>query len=145
MEVIAVRWTCGRIEVNDWIPHNVMSGEVTSTRWYLCFLTHALLNYLAITYHFNGHDCLKIYLNYFYFSVPYFLFWLIINKILLLQIPSGNTLVLQILYDSLCNIKLALFGQGIWHIYQLTFWNLSSAFIHIIANSSTSKNCNLIE
>ena len=141
MKGIAIWWTCGHIEVNHWIPHNLMLVEVTGTRWYLCSVTQALCNYWAITYHFNTHDCLKIYLNYFYFTVPYFpvvnwIVWLINNKILFSQIPSGITLVLRVLYDSLCNTKFALLWQGSGHIYKLTFWSLSSAFICSIPNSS---------
>lgn len=67
------KWTCGCRKVNDWIPHSLMLGEITGTRWDLCGMTRALHNYLAITiYHFYAHDCLRIYLNCFYFSVLYF-------------------------------------------------------------------------
>lgn len=85
MKVITIRWTCGRIEVNDWISNSLTLGEVTGTRWYLCCMTQALHNYLATTYHFNAYGYLKFYLNTFIFQCPIFpvvnwIVWLIINK-----------------------------------------------------------------
>lgn len=144
MKVITVRRICGCRKVNDQIPHSLMLGEIAGTRWDLCGMTQALHNFLAITYHFYAHGCLRIYLNCFYFSVLYFSSCQMNCMIDNLKI-SGFALVLQILYDSVCNKILALFFQGCWHIHKLPSWSLSSAFIHSITNTSLSKVCNLIQ
>lgn len=72
MKVIPVRWTCGCRKVNDQIPDSLMLGEITGTKWDLCCMTQASHNYLATTCHFYAHDCLRISINCFYFSVFYF-------------------------------------------------------------------------
>lgn len=119
-----------------------MLGEITGTRWDLYRMTQALRNYLAITHHFYACDCLRIYLNCFYFSVLYFSSQMncVIDNLKI----CGVTLVLQILYDSMCNKKLALFCQGCWHIHKLPFWSLSSAqyskYQHIKSLQSNTIN-----
>lgn len=143
LKVITVRWTCVFRKVNDQILHSLMLGEIIGTRGDLYRMTQALRNYLAITHHFSAHDCLRFYLNCFYFSVLYFSSQM--NCVIDNFKICGVTLVLQILYDSMCNKKLALLCQGCWHIHKLPFWSLSSAFTHSIANTSTSKACNLIQ